>query len=329
MSKQDALGKLVRETNLRNIWPDEARDFTPWLAKSDNLALLAEELGFGDEGLELQDMEKRVGPFRADILCRNTQDSSLVLIENQLSATDHSHLGQLLTYAAGLEAATIVWIAERITDEHRAALEWLNDLAANQPFDFFGLEIELWRVNDGPLAPKFNMVTRPNDWTKAGRRFASELTEGAQLRLSYWEAFCDALAASKTPVRAVRPLPQNWLGHGIGKTGIGLNSVVNFRDNWVRAEIYLSGTSADNYYKWLWTERTGIEADFGKPLEWYNGAKQDRRIYVERSFPDVSDRDSWQPQHAWLIENMDRLYRTFHDRIRGLGPESADSMGLI
>ena len=102
-------------------------------------------------------MEKYVGPFRADILCRNTDDDSLVLVENQVERTDHTHLGQLMTYAAGLETASIVWIAKAFTDEHRAALDWLNEITGEN-FNFFGLEIELWKIGDSAIAPKFNVV---------------------------------------------------------------------------------------------------------------------------------------------------------------------------
>ena len=125
----------------------------PWLAREENLALLGETLGLE---LELEAVEQGVGPFRADIVCRDTVSNSRVLVENQLQGTDHRHLGQIFTYAAGLDAVTVVWIAARFTDEHRAALDWLNEIT-DQRVNFFGLEIELWRIGGSPLAPKFNV----------------------------------------------------------------------------------------------------------------------------------------------------------------------------
>ena len=113
------LGKLEK-VDLREIWNTEASDFTPWLAREENIEELGKEIGIE---LEVEGTEKDVGPFRADILCKDTIDGHWVLIENQLEKTDHTHLGQLLTYAAGLNAVTIVWIADRFTDEHRAALD--------------------------------------------------------------------------------------------------------------------------------------------------------------------------------------------------------------
>ena len=118
------LGKLEK-VSLRDVWQKEDLDFTPWLAQEENIAILSETIGIE---LEVEGTEKDVGPFRADILCKDTVYGHWVLVENQLEKTDHTHLGQLLTYASGLNAVTIVWIAQRFTDEHRAALDWLNEI---------------------------------------------------------------------------------------------------------------------------------------------------------------------------------------------------------
>ena len=132
------LGRL-EPVELRDIWRSEAAGFTPWLARPENLSVLGETLGID---LELEAQERSVGPFRADILCKDIATDSWVLVENQLERTDHSHLGQLLTYASGLEAVTIVWVAAQITDEHRSTLDWLNRIT-DARFRFFGLEVEL------------------------------------------------------------------------------------------------------------------------------------------------------------------------------------------
>ena len=158
------LGRLEKIDDLRDVWKSEATDFTPWLAQ--NLALLGDAIGLD---LELEGQELGVGPFRADILCKDTTSSAWVLIENQLERTDHTHLGQLMTYAAGLDAATIVWVAQRFTDEHRAALDWLNRITADG-FHFFGLEVELWKIGESAIAPKFNVICKPNDWAKSVTR---------------------------------------------------------------------------------------------------------------------------------------------------------------
>ena len=156
------LGKLER-VELREAWTSESGDFTPWLA--DHLDALAEELGLS---LELVGTEVSVGPFSADILCRRMGTDHLVLIENQLEWTDHRHLGQILTYTAGLEALTVIWVAAGFVEQHRGALDWLN---SNTPEDvgFYGVEVQLWRIGDSTPAPRFNVASRPNIEFKEAR----------------------------------------------------------------------------------------------------------------------------------------------------------------
>ncbi len=316
------LGRLARITDLRSIWPDEARDFTPWLARPENLAVLSEHLGLGPEGLQLEATEKFVGPYKADILCRDTATGGWVLIENQLEKTDHSHLGQLLIYAAGLDCKTVIWISRAVTAEHKVAVEWLNSLTSSDT-SFHALEIELWRIGTSPVAPSFNSVVRPNDTARQAETAKSGLAEGSlspakQELLEYWQAFETLLAEWRGPVRPVAPLAQNWLVHSIGRAGITLNTSWNRKQNWVRAEVYLTGPKADAAFRLLQERRVEIEADFGETLQWYDTSASDRRIYVEKSFPDVRDQKSWPAQHQWLAGRIGELHRCFHDRVRAL-----------
>jgi len=156
-----ALEKLSR-VDVREIWTNEAVGFTPWLAKEENLQMLGEAIRMQ---LVLEGREKLVGMFGADLIARDVHTGQLVLIENQLERTDHGHLGQLITYAAGLKAVSIVWVSSLFTDEHRAALDWLNEIT-DTSIAFFGLEMELWRIGDSATAPKFNLVSKPNMFSK-------------------------------------------------------------------------------------------------------------------------------------------------------------------
>ena len=82
----------------------------------------------------------------------------------------------------------MVWIAERFTDEHRTALDWLNEIT-DEGFSFFGLKIELWRIGDSSMAPKFNVVSHPNNWTKGCfENIRNKLTSTPQLYFDYWTA---------------------------------------------------------------------------------------------------------------------------------------------
>ena len=182
-----ALGRL-HAVELRDVWEDEARDFTPWLGNEENLGLLGEAVGLE---LELETLEAEVGPFAADILCKNIADDTWVLIENQVEKTDHRHLGQILTYAAGLSAKTVIWLAKQFTEEHRAALDWLNENTA-EDLSFFGLEIELWCIGDSPPAPKFNVVSKPNDWTREVKTRSASVTapsDTKKTQYQFWTAF--------------------------------------------------------------------------------------------------------------------------------------------
>lgn len=311
-----ALGRL-RPVDLRDIWRTEAQDFTPWLAREENLSLLGETLGID---LELEGVEQSVGVFRADILCKDTLSGRWVLVENQLERTDHSHLGQLITYAAGLDAVTIVWIAARVSDEHRAALDWLNEIT-EQDVRFFGLEVELWRIGDSPAAPKFNVVSKPNDWTRtaaAGRQGveAGALSDTRIAQRDYWAAAEAFVAQSNGPLRPVSAPAQSWVTHGIGKTGVGLNMTMNTRDHWVRVEVYLSGRWAKSDFRQLHDRRDDIERDLGLSLDWQPlPDKSDARICVALRNADPFDRADWPRQHRWLVETATAFHRVFRPHI--------------
>ena len=157
------LAKIERVPDLRATWPNEAQDFTPWLAE--NIAQLGEALGMD---LELQQIEAPVGGYSLDILATDLNRSRPVIIENQLETTDHDHLGKLLTYAAGFDAEAVVWVTREFRDEHRQALDWLNQ-RTGEDTQFFGITVELWRIGDSLPAPHFNVVASPNGWSKRGQ----------------------------------------------------------------------------------------------------------------------------------------------------------------
>ncbi len=234
------LGKLEK-VDLKTIWENEAYNFTPWLAQKENLELLGDAIGIE---LELEAQEKDVGPFRADILCKNTEDDSLVLIENQIERTDHKHLGQLLTYAAGLQSVVIVWVASKFTEEHRAALDWLNEIT-DKKFRFFGLEVELWKIGNSAAAPKFNIVSQPNNWSKTVSDAAKEIenqttSETKKLQYRYWLELVDYLEEVRSKVRPQEPRPQHWLTFTIGRSGFHLNTLLNTRENKIGVELVIT-----------------------------------------------------------------------------------------
>jgi hypothetical protein len=322
VSTSPTLGRL-EQVDLRKVWQNEAGQFTPWLAQVDNIALLADTLGLE---LEVEAQEKGVGPFRADIVCRDTSDGTLVLIENQLERTDHTHLGQLMTYAAGLDAVTIVWIAERFTDEHRAALDWLNEITGEK-VGFFGLEIELWRIGDSAVAPKFNVVCRPNDWTKIGPPTGVVRTDTTQSQLEYWRAFVDLLAQRKSKLKHSQPLPQHWLTFAIGKSNFHMAGLINTLKGHIGVELYISGPDAKKHYKQLEADKDAIEAAIGGKLDWRElPAKKASRILLLRENSPIDERALWPAQHEWLWKSLENFDEVFRPRVKAL-PASYEEAG--
>lgn len=326
------LGRLER-VELRDIWTSEATSFTPWLALPDNLAILAETLGMD---LELEAQEKNVGPFRADILCKEIDSGAedrWVLIENQLERTDHTHLGQLLTYASGLEAVTIVWIAARFTEEHRSTLDWLNRIT-DDSFRFFGLEVELWRIGSSPAAPKFNMVSKPNAWSHSVAQAArtlddAELSETRVMQRNYWTGLNVALTEAAGPVSGSRkPLPQSWMPYRIGRTGFHLSGVMLRPKSQIRAELYIQSALAKTYFRLLQAQKDAVEKEIGYPLAWEELPEgRDSRIAVYLNDVDPDDEAEWPKQHAWLAKHLNDLYRVFSQRVIAL--DAAQSLDTL
>lgn len=309
------LGRL-EQVDLRNIWDSESGSFTPWLAKEENLAMLGDMIGID---LELESQEKWVGPFRADILCKDTATDQWVLIENQLERTDHNHLGQLMTYAAGLEAATIVWIAERFTDEHRAALDWLNEITAEK-FNFFGLEMELWRIGGSPIAPKFNIVSKPNDWSRTVTTAATgELSETKQIQREYWGELGKTLIQRHSVVKPQKPLAQHWTNFALGRSHFVLVAFANTQKKRIAVGLVLTGPDAKAHYHLLNKDREIIEKEIGTSLDWEElPGKKESHIMLRRLNSDPTDRSKWQEQDNWLADKLEKFYQVFANRVKNL-----------
>lgn len=318
------LGRLER-VPLRAGWAGESSDFTPWLASPENIELLGEAIGLE---LLVEGVERPVGAFSADILCRDAATGDLVLIENQLEDTDHRHLGQLLTYGAGVGATTLVWIARRLRDEHRAALDWLNDSTSSR-FNAFGLEIELWRIGSSPPAPKFNVVSKPNDWTRSVSRTSSAsdgdaLSDTKKLQLEYWTTFREHLSSRGSLLRPAGPNARHWLPIGIGRRGFHLTAIAStysrtagsYASDEIRAELVMRGEDADDFYQHALAQREELETRIGEQLHWYNPENAKRCAVQLMRQADLSDRADWPKQHEWLQERLEGLHEVFGPLIR-------------
>ena len=177
----------IEQVPITSVWPHEANDFTPWLAG--NLPLLGNELGMD---LELEGTEVPVGNFSLDILAKDANSDAVVAIENQIANTDHTHLGQLLTYSAGKNASVVVWIATKFRDEHRAALDWLNE-GTRDSLSFFGVEVQAVRIGDSLPAPLFRLAAAPNTWSKDAGEAQGEVTPTQEKYIRFWQPLLEDL----------------------------------------------------------------------------------------------------------------------------------------
>lgn len=312
------LARLER-VNLRAAWTHEAGEFTPWLAEDENLQLLAQALGLPE--LELVATEHPVGDFKVDILCTDDADDK-VIVENQLEKANHTHLGQIITYAAGVGAKKVVWVAESFRPEHVAALEFLNQNTTGD-LNFFAVEVELWRIAESPMAPSFNVVVKPNDWSKAEResaRVAATATPTNQLQQQFWAALVQYLETHRVPVRPRKPAPKHWLNcNPLGRSGFKLVSTVHSRDHRIGAEVYISHPLSKELFQKLLLQRQTIESELGFSLDWQElPARHACRIAVYRTNSDLSEESAWPAYCEWLAEKLVRLSSAFRPRVKEL-----------
>lgn len=310
------LGK-IKKIDLRTIWASESSDFTPWLAKEENIALLSDAIGMD---LEVESQEKNVGPFRADILARDLVANHYVLIENQLEQTNHNHLGQIMTYAAGLDAFSIIWIAKSFTEEHRAALDWLNRIT-DENINFFGVEVAIIQIGDSLPAPQFNVVAKPNDWSKSIKSTTSSgnLTETKIKQQEYWTEFRDYVLKNGSPFKVQKPLPQHWTNVAIGRSYFYLSLNVNSVNGTISINFEMSGANAKSNYATLREKfEDDSKSNISANLDWLRlDDKKISMVKLSKSF-NFLDIDSREEQFAWFVEYVQKFIKYFQPKIKTL-----------
>jgi hypothetical protein len=312
------LGRL-EAVDPRIVWKHEARDFTMWLLA--NADVLGEVLGMD---LELQEAEHKVGGFALDLIGTDVVTGERVIVENQLEVTDHSHLGQLLTYAGGTDPTTVVWCSPRFRDEHRSALTWLNE-RTSEDTRFFGVEVSVVRIGTSRPAPLFRLVVQPNDWGKQVRSSTSPsatLTQRAILYQRFWGRMLERIGSeypswtkSAVPTTASwTTLPAGtstaWYGFSFTNTGA------------LRSELYLGSPDADANrvaFDRLFQMRQRFEEAYGRPLDWQPlEGKKACRIADDRPNSPVDDADEWENYITWLFDAGSRMRRAVR-AVGGLG----------
>jgi hypothetical protein len=303
----------LKKVDLREEWEDEEADFTPWIA--DNIKKIEEVLGME---LEVKDTEKSVGSFKADILAEEPNTEKEIVIENQLGRSDHKHLGQLITYGSGIEAFTVVWICRNLKDEHRKAIDWLNE-STRKDTNFFALEIELYKIGDSNPAPKFDVASEPNEWSRRVKSETESLSPVEKLRQSYWTEFRAYLEESEPLFSLRNPWEKAWYQVSIGRAKFGINCKISKQKNRLSVELYFDPENAEKYFDLLKEDKDEIEAEIGSNLEWERlEGKNACRIAVYNRNADIENKEEWDEQFNWLEENLYSFYNTFKDRVKTL-----------
>ncbi len=298
------LGKL-KKIDLRKAWEHEALDFTKWLSKEENMALLSEEIGVE---LNLIETEASVGSFNVDILAEDSNGRKVV-IENQLEVTDHDHLGKVLTYTSGYNAEIIIWIAKDIRDEHKQAIDWLNE-HTDEKINFFAIKMELWQIGDSLYAPKFQIISKPNAWAKIMKAPASDMTERKLKLLEFWTALNEYLEGKKSDIHPQKPSSDHWndISIGTSKAHICLNALA--KNCKINCEIYIPDNK--DFYYMLESHKEEIEKEIGEPLSWRElQSRKASRITIYMNDFDLYDTSKWPEYFEWYEDKAKKFKKTF------------------
>lgn len=261
------LSRLKEISDLRSVWSHEASDFTPWLAQEKNIEYLANVIGLE---ITVEEKESSIGEFSADILAKETGTNRRIIIENQLENTNHDHLGKIITYAAGKNASYVVWIVKHAREEHKAAVEWLNENTTDD-IGFFLCEIKLYQIDDSKMAPMFVAVSTPNGWKKEQKRLeSSETSKSKQDYEKFWNAFSDYAWKNQRFAKTFRKRkaqPNHWYSLSIGTSEAHIQLIRFSRANAVCAELYISNNK--NVFDQLYAHKDEIEEETGIKFAWY------------------------------------------------------------
>ena len=257
------LGKL-EEVDIRKVWPHEQYDFSKWLATEENIKELGDALNLSLTDVET---EKFVGNYRCDILCKDEITGKMVLIENQLEPTNHDHLGKIITYASGLDAAVVVWIVASARDEHASAIEWLNKHTDDE-ISFFLMEVHAYKIGDSDPAPQFKIVEQPNDFVKIVKAVSknSDMNESQKNRLEFWTQFNEVVDSKGKPFNKRKATTDHWYNVAIGSSDASISIDLVNKEHKIRVSLWINDNK--DIFDALFQRKDEIETALGFGLEW-------------------------------------------------------------
>ena len=257
------LGKL-EEVDIRKVWPHEQYDFSKWLATEENIRELGDALNLSLTDVET---EKFVGNYRCDILCKDEITGKMVLIENQLEPTNHDHLGKIITYASGLDAAVVVWIVASARDEHASAIEWLNKHTDDE-ISFFLMEVHAYKIGDSDPAPQFKIIEQPNDFVKIVKAVSknTDMNESQKNRLEFWTQFNEVVDSKGKPFNKRKATTDHWYNVAIGSSDASISVDLVNKEHKIRVSLWISDNK--DIFDALLQRKDEIEEALGFALEW-------------------------------------------------------------
>lgn len=292
------LGKLEK-VDLRSVWKHEATDFSAWLAKTENLDVLAEQLGIEIEPIGT---EVSVGRFKIDILAKEPNTNEQIIIENQLEPTNHDHLGKVITYAAGIDAKYLIWIVKDVLPEHLKAIEWLNE-HLDEEIRCFLIRIEVWQIGDSKPAPRFEVVSVKNDWVASIKKAtsASGLSPLQVRQLDFWSEFSDYLYLKDPSLKHHKASPQHWMIFSMGNYMAHISVTINSVKSRLATELYISNNKS--FYSYLRENEDELASAFGSQIDWFE-ANVASGFRVFHAVDDVFNESRKTEYFDWLHQSV-------------------------
>lgn len=301
------LSRLEEIKDLRTVWPHEALDFTPWLSQDDNISLLSDAVGLD---ITVDETESSVGDFNVDIFASETGTDRKIIIENQLEDTNHDHLGKLIIYASGKSADVIIWVVKHAREEHKAAIEWLNN-HTDENIGFFLCEIKLYRIGTSEPAVKFEVIEKPNDWSKEVKKNES-ISKTKQQRYDYWVAFQNYAfqnAQFAKNFKRRKPSTDHWTDFSVGSSACHIAVSQILKRNELYVELYINEDK--ELFHTLLENKKAIEDAAGLSFDWRELPERKASRIIIGKEADLSDKTQWNTQFDWLIDVMLKIKKSF------------------
>ena len=311
----------LKDVNVRKQWEDEARDFTPWVASRSGLDLIGKALDLSLEE-ESSAEEVSVGRYNADVVCIDAERRVRVVIENQLATFNHDHLGKALTYATGLNANIVIWVATEFNDEHIKTIDWLIRNTAKE-INLFAVKVRLVCIGDSPRAAVFEVIAKPDGWS--GNPPPEPLPQSKEENLRFWKRYVEHLNLNRTAGS------DHWMNFGVGSTLATLSAARLRSHGSLRFELYMRGNTNRTVFNNLHSEKQSIESEIGFDLKWVQNP--DTSSIRATNDMDPSDESQWEKHIEWFADMRTKFDKVFRSRLQNINlavdlterPEEEDS----